>query len=618
LASGDFLIPEPLFPTDYDNDHTLFRVKNESKSRLSVAADEKTTLLSIVPASPNKQDPFPSSGFVTIDEEMIYYGDIEKDHNGKTKTLLNCIRGIESKPCWHPKNSLVVSNVVAQQHNRLVKAIINLQNAIEEITSRDFSSETDQIVNLRAAASPFSVAPAAIQLTTTAYDNDACPDVDFIANVIQTVPNTTIEYCVRIYGNYLSYRLDFGDGNYTTTEYSGTYDYAPLATVNPVVTVTSTFCCITQHPTTTIEGCNLPEPAETPVPFTVLIPPVPEFPSFTTPLSTGTCPGPIFSFPPIITPELSISSISFSSGCCPSAVCCDIPSVISIIGCNIPSVISAQFPSNISVDVELPTLSFVGNFPSIISFANCCNVPSVISFEPSVISFANANIPSVISFVGDIPSIVSFVGCCDFPSHISVDCCDIPSVISFQADPISIINTIPSTITLIGTIPPTITVDWGNPPTLSCVISFVCPTTPQSSSTSSTSNQTSLGMADFGFDGYNNNFVDIPINQEVFNIPSEIKLVVPTIRDINLRHSLPEFIELKAPETIKIAADDVPREIFLKPADNFPEFIELRGPQFIEIKVPDDLAIPLVYKGDPIPLDLNIKITKEGDVKVQE
>lgn len=155
------------------------------------------------------------------------------------------------------------------------------------------------------------------------------------------------------------------------------------------------------------------------------------------------------------------------------------------------------------------------------------------------------------------------------------------------------------------------------------------------------------------------------IEAEDIGIPSEIKVIAPDIPDVKLLHDIPQRIRLDAvdipkiiqvraekpipevieikgtsiPKSIELDASNVPRAIKLDTSDlpsaiplevpkdfgikldasDVPETIQVVGiPDAIELKgeipkeiiakleVPENIEIPLVYKGGPVPLELKM------------
>jgi hypothetical protein len=70
------------------------------------------------------------------------------------------------------------------------------------------------------------------------------------------------------------------------------------------------------------------------------------------------------------------------------------------------------------------------------------------------------------------------------------------------------------------------------------------------------------------------------------------------------------------PDSIRLVADGLPEAIFLKPAPDLPSFIELRPvgmPSFISLVGPE--SIKLTWDGGKIPVDINVRVTMDGDGK---
>ena len=211
--------------------------------------------------------------------------------------------------------------------------------------------------------------------------------------------------------------------------------------------------------------------------------------------------------------------------------------------------------------------------------------------------------------------------------------------------------------------PPKISVDWGSVPTLSCVVTVEC------GGSGSTGFRRANTLDENFVDDFNTDNFDIEISD--IGIPSEIKVVVPKFPDIKITHDIPKFIDIKSdipnkivlyqadlipkeikivnesvipsvisidsygvPSSIKIDATSVPGFISLVPVDipsairldgsEVPESIRVVGiPDSIEVKmpseivarleVPENLEIPLVYKGGPVPIQFDTSNLLGGD-----
>jgi hypothetical protein len=86
------------------------------------------------------------------------------------------------------------------------------------------------------------------------------------------------------------------------------------------------------------------------------------------------------------------------------------------------------------------------------------------------------------------------------------------------------------------------------------------------------------------------------------NVPERIELVA---------RSLPECIRLEVPldfpESIKLDASEIPERIQVV---GIPETITLVHdlPDALLLKAPDDLEIPVAWKGAPASVDVNVKV----------
>jgi len=510
--------PNSIYPFDFDSDYTLFKVFNNTQSILSESLPADSTTISIIAELPSDVEVWPDNGFATIQDELIYYDDVTKNASGKVCILKKCYRGLEGEAKNYPAGTQIFGNVVAQTHNQLAEAIIQIETVIGELA--------DALNRTPAPSKDFNV-PAMIDsefsrslqqnltnlLSYTYANDDTCPQVDVEFNVdIPVAAGTTAEFCVRIYPWDASwdYTLDFGDGDIETVLFAGTHEYPGVGgPFTPTVTITTPTCTVVQQAHALDAGLEL-EPSVSPVQaFHIPIPEVPNFPSFVSPRKV--CPGPLMNLPPILIPSMSLCSTASACsivisvadiilpsqvsivGCCPpsqiSIVGCCPPSVISMTCCTLPSIISVQgnvqLPSIINITGCCPpsVISLVGCcIPSTISI-QCCPIPSTISITsarpiPSVISVTNPNIPSVVSLICcNIPSVISFVSCCRIPSIISVTCCDMPSIISFGPVNIpSVINiavNVPSVINVTGNVSLPSIISFGPCCNIPSVISFV-------------------------------------------------------------------------------------------------------------------------------------------------
>lgn len=655
------MTPVIAYPYSLDTDRTLFRVYNSTQSVLAEALDATSTKIQIIPQNANDQDVWPENGFVTLPDELIYYDATDKDDNGKVITLRRCVRGVEGTAKYHHLGTPIRGNVVAQHHNQLVDAIINIERTIGELSDLA-NQEPEQnamfaskgIVDYQFSASLQQSLGALMGMSAAA--DDTCPQVEFEFNTqIPVVGGTIAEFCVRVapWNPAWSYKLEFGDGEIETTLFQGTHEFASGGPFTPSVTISTTRCVVVSTPAGSDFPTDVIPPVSPSQPFHLSIPDVPDFPEFIAPRKK--CPGPLMNLPPMLTPYAQIcSETSMTPTECNvviSAIDVSVPSEIVLVGCCPPSVIMFEGccpPSVITYSGCCP--------PSIISFEGCYQ-PSVITFEgccqPSIISFEDCNIPSVIHF----DAVPSF-------ENIHFDAVPSFAPIQFEAPPSFTpigFETPPSFAPIGFETPPPISVIWGVPPTVSCIVVVQCPSSP--SMTMGMRNP----MADFQDfqDGFREDD-GIPVNFNDIGIPDKIELIVPKIPDINVINTIPSEIMVRLPATmpdirivgpekplpeeirivgsitdtirvdasevpksVKLDASEVPQKIMLEVNENFPRIIKLEAigipetlkvtgipktievihnlPARIELYAPEDLEVPLVYKGAPFEIDFSAK-----------
>ena len=286
-----------------------------------------------------------------------------------------------------------------------------------------------------------------------------------------------------------------------------------------------------------------------------------------------------------------------------------------------------------------------GKPPSVTGSFYWGNTPSVTG------SFYWGDTPSVTASVnwGNIPSVTGSFTWGDYVPSVtgSFTWGDVPSI----------------TASLSWDNPPKVSIEWGNVPTLSCVVTVEC-----GGSQGAGFRRTNTLDENF-VDDFNTDNFDIEIGD--IGIPSEIKVVVPKFPDIKITHDIPNFIDIKSdipnkivlyqadlipkeikivnesvipsvialdsssvPNSIRIDATSVPGFISLIPVNipstirldgsEIPEFIRVVGiPESIEVKmpseivarleVPENLEIPLVYKGGPVPIQFDTSNLLGGD-----
>ena len=632
------LPPKSVYPLAYDTDYTLLEVYNTSESKLAANNQAWAEEIPIVPAPDLSPEMWADNGFANISGELLYYDSVDRDNNGQVSKLKRCARNLDgSHTKFNAADSFVRGFVVAEHHNLLADAIIAIENV-----SYDLEDGLDTLD-----------LPVCI-------DDCGCPDVTFsviTSSLSDPCSGVVLTYSVNIVsGDYQSVTIDFGDGT-TSTVLQGVHTYPPGQVVDPVVTVLNDTCVIIQTPTSkTTEKLTEPIPITPP---TIPIPEIPAFPPFNNqPIQV---PSTTFSLPPIVMPCLQNQPIcitipsfsfppwfmnfpSFFAGISNfnfniSVETVVIVSIITVISTTINVSVVANIPSIIKVIVpDIPPISFapIPVFP-----------PINVNFNPIDVNL-NANINVVAQVVENIPRVIKIA-----PTTITVEgMIALPPTITvtFKGAP-----SIPDVISFGPA--PSLQVHWDTPPALSCncTLNVACPTT------TATTGYMGMTYDEYFEDSFETSAQVVPQASEL-GIPSQITILPPDLPDIQVVHDLPRTIELKVPlipdiriigperelpkeirivadniptsipltldakipEVIHLDASTVPNVIWLQPVSNFPTTIFVDGsnipakiqvvgmpdsielkhnlPEFIDLRVPENLEIPLVYKGGPVPL----------------
>lgn len=683
--------PIPTYPIAIDSDRTLFLVHNTSETKTRSNNLPWSQEIEIEPVDDNSLEIWANNGFANISGELFYYDSVGKNASGKVNVLKNCSRSINGKTKFNEAGTWVKGYVVAEHHNQLVQAIINLEKFIGINYDTDKSTLDFKIRHL--ASLPII------------EDDHGCPDVVLEYKIINSgtgETGTLISYNLIVSGSFKTFRIEFGDGNFTTSSLTGTHLYSPNASIDPIVTISNNNCQMVQ---TGVDRTNPKEPipSKGESSFEIDVPEPPEFPpivipNIETPQTTLTLPQINFPFelgfgsagvniPSVIIIEPGIPSvISFGpvdfgdmsitiDG--PSISWPDPPDIsvswpdppdISVSWPDPPDVsVTWDDPPNISVDWgDVPSIDINwGNIPEIninwgdpptigpIEFGDPPSIGPIEFGDPPIISvsFGPLEILSV-----TFPDIVVSV---DLPSTISVDIdWGTPPVIPVIFGPAPTIDVdwgsppdiqinwgTPPGMSMDWGTPPGVSVDWGEPPTCSCTMTVTCP------GAAAASARAAALTSDF-----EDPFLSVEMDSN-FAIPTEINLIVPKIPNISLTHDLPEAIALSVPEikdinlivpfnsipseinvysdipsiinvysdipsTIKLEYDPFPTSIELLVKDlpdlkidasslpsviqvaGIPDSIELIGniPSEITLKLQENIEVPLVYKGDAIPV----------------
>lgn len=540
--------PLPVYPADIDSDYTLYQVYDTTESFLASDNQAWEDEVEIIPVPFGTPEIWAENGFANISGELFYYDAVGKTTDGRINTLKRCARNLGGTfTQFNVAGTPVRAFVVAQHHNQLAQAMLNIQDFVGINFDTRFETLDYRIRHLQA--------------TPPIWDDWSCPDATLSFFIVSSDPasGTVANYSVQTSGSYNSFRLDFGDGTFTTSAQAGTHTYAPNATIDPVITIGNDSC---QVISTNIERTNQSEPTPQTNTPTLTIP-IPEF----SPLPTLIFPtlgpiAPIMDFPPIVFPCISISPFS-GTNISIGPINIQVPSVISFTPLNIPSIIAFS-PLDIPSTITITPVSI----PSTITFVN----PP--TFTP--IGFAPAPVIAPIAFAP--PPTISPIG---VNITVTIDGSGIPSCLSMCSSP-----------SMIG-------IDWGTPPTLN--VAFVSKVASQKSSKYSAEDLKL--MKELG-DDYKDFFPEadsFEVEYDSIGIPTEIKIVPPQFPEIKVSHDIPKQIEIVAGNfdldgTIQILppATPLPTEIHVI-NKGVPTFIELLSdvPSVIRVdhNIPDHIVI---------------------------
>lgn len=602
--------PIPVYPNAIDSDYTLFLVHNTTEAKLTVDNSAWSQEIDITPVASDKPEIWASNGFANLDGELLYYDDVDVNEYGKVNKLKKCSRQLGGdKTKTNKRGSWIRSYVVAEHHNQIVDAILK----IEDFVGYNFDTRQEtldwRIRNL--------------QGLPIIFDDFDCPDIDFTFNIIENdaVAGILARYAVTVNtpGNISSYKLDFGDGNFTTTELEGTHRYAINARIDPVITIANDKCQLVQSP---YERAN---PAEPPAGvervFEIPIPEVPDIPDFT--YVSCDVPEPDIVLPPLVFPCISIEG---QIG--------PIPSVIIGPDINMVSNVIITGPDE-PVQILYSTVTIVGG---------PINIPPIIVIDPPI--------PPTIIIDPPIPPTIIII-----PPESNI-------ALTLNAEDL-----------------PRLEVDWGVPPEMEVALTLSKRVQPPErfASNPDVVNEFGKEFADL-FEATSTMKVEyesVGIPEEIRIVPPEfpeIKTDIP--KEIKISASdvkIPESIQIYGPESpipnrIRLDGSELPEDIDLVykgkpiPIDasciptmiklemdrtiperivvempnpipekiiiegNIPDRIILEAPVSIPLELPPNLGIPvifpekmpemeLVYKGSPIELKITMDqiIDKEAD-----
>jgi hypothetical protein len=619
--------PLPLYPAKYDSDETLFLVYNTSEAVLAKDNVAWADEIEIIPSGNNEV--WADNGFANIGGELFYYNNVDKKEvNGQSRIFKfkECVRNIGGETSkYNFAGEMVRGFVIAEHHNQTVDAVISIQDFIGINFSQDKTSLDYRIRNL--------------EETPVIFDDFNCPDINFTFTIVENNTTTGLltAYSVDINGTFTNFKLDFGDGNYTSSVLQGTHIYAPNSIPDPVLTIYNDNCSTTITPTNRTSSIE-PVVAEFNPPLEIPIPPPPEIPPILiTPFIELENK---YNIPPIVFPCLDATNINIPSGIyvnIPSNINIspiNIPSKIDISPINIPSTITIN-PSQINIspieiDLKGAINSYISLGPLYIDTGGMpINIPSMISFGPApTIKFdidqLNNGMPEI-QFAPPPIVDVNWYTVKDTPNGLPNLVCTVvvqcpgssgggspfrsPSALGFNEDPsigasIEVEGLgIPSVINIVSPNIPPIRVDSSDIPS-SIKIEIPEEIKISGSGLSIPSEIKIISEA----------LIPSSISLDASGLPSSIFLDssgVPSV--IKLESNIPQFIGLKIPDNfpteIKLNASEIPDQIQVV---GIPPVIELKGniPSTIQLVMPEKPEIEMVYKGAPIDVKIQLDISK--------
>jgi len=573
--------PQPQYPNAIDSDYTLFLVYNTTQARLASDNEAWSSELAIVPVAPNALEIWANNGFGNINGELFYYDSVNKNSNGKVDTLTRVARNLGgTKTQFNNAGTWVRGFVVAEHHNQLVDAVIDLEGFIGENFAPDVATLDYRIRHLQAL--------------NIIFDDFSCPNVDFNFSIASSDPATGIltNYQIIVDANstFTSFRLDFGDGTFTTNTFAGQHLYAANAQIDPVLTIGNNNCQTVVTPAQRTNTTAPTPPAS--VEVTIPIPTTITFPEFT--LIPCTVPEQQINIPNIVLPCVG------TEGQLPSIIIgpdINLVSNVSITGLNFPIIMVSQ--------ISIAGLDF----------------PIIMVSNVTITS----NLPSIIVVDSTIPSIIhvittSFIGIdWGISPEVAVDWGENPKV-NLEIALTQPVQAVHKT----SKIDPALRAEFGDefaalfddetvveyePVGIPSEIRLIAPSKEDLVIKHELPEKIKLEVAD--------NFP----TSIVFDVPAgfgkDINIIAPEIPDINIVGISVITVEHDLPSVIKHEGINFPDKIVLD-ASSLPSYLEVRGvpssidlkgmeliPSFIQLLAPEG-GIDLVYRGGPIEMKLTV------------
>jgi hypothetical protein len=270
--------PKPAYPLGIDDNSTLYLVYNSTEAILREDNEPWADTVKIMPVAEDEAEIWPDNGFATINGELFYYDSVGKDTNDKVNELQKCLRNLGGEDtaynpivggtalCPRP-GTIVRGLVVAEHHNQIADAVLALEYFIGYNFDPDVETLDYRIRCLREVPiciDDFCITVASFEANIVDSEPDACVGID-------------LEYKIDIEGYFTQFTLDFGDGQFTTTDLEGTHTYAPNAKINPVAIIVDPRCQTVITPANPLEP-DIPEGTIAPQ-LDIVIPEIPELPT---------------------------------------------------------------------------------------------------------------------------------------------------------------------------------------------------------------------------------------------------------------------------------------------------------------------------------------------------
>ena len=238
---ANYYPPNSIYPKSYDSNYNLFLVYNTSETITVTETLPWAEEISIKPVAENDPEIWAENGFANINGELFYYDSVEyyeySQNNKKVCKFKRCARNLGgTETQYNPIGAEVRGFVIAEHHNQLTEAILNIQGFIGENFTENQKTLDWKIRNLNELP--------------IIFDDYTCPDVTFSFIYLEnnSVTGILVEYNVIINGVYNGFKIDFGDGSSETGTTTGQHRYSINAIIDPIITITTDKCTIIQSP----------------------------------------------------------------------------------------------------------------------------------------------------------------------------------------------------------------------------------------------------------------------------------------------------------------------------------------------------------------------------------